>query len=254
MRISGGGDYLNLEDQVATGFMHTDVWPNFADSIRDIFENGLPTTDDISLEIDRKFLRSLAKQQAETEARSGIRCGDSSSRAHQLSEMFPLFEEIQSIAPSLGDIDSNSILNCAAWQLTAKDRCTMPFEKFETKNPILFIGNTYDPGTPLASARNASAAFPGSALLTLDGYGHCSTSQPSLCVGKAVKAYFKDGTLPEEGAVCQPSVSPFRNNTEMNLLTAEMYLFADNTTDDDAALLAAWTHVGREMGGALGLF
>ena len=55
--------------------------------------------------------------------------------------------------------------------MSAKERYTGGFSDIKTKNPLLFVGNTYDPLTPFVSAQNASAAFEGSVVLQHDGYG-----------------------------------------------------------------------------------
>lgn len=43
-----------------------------------------------------------------------------------------------------------------------------------TGHPVLFINNLHDNVTPLQSARNNSAHFPGSVILTQNSYGVCS--------------------------------------------------------------------------------
>ena len=59
---------------------------------------------------------------------------------------------------------------CAQWQFVGKDRYEGDF-RVKTKKPILFIGNTYDPVTPLASAKAMSEKFEGSVVLERGGYG-----------------------------------------------------------------------------------
>ncbi|KAJ8697538.1 hypothetical protein PTI98_004331 [Pleurotus ostreatus] len=44
--------------------------------------------------------------------------------------------------------------------------------------------------------------FPGSVVLAQDSPGHCSIAAPSVCTSKFVRAYFMNGTLPDEGVVC----------------------------------------------------
>lgn len=76
---------------------------------------------------------------------------------------------------------------------------------------MLFIGNTSDPITPLASARRAADLLPGSRLLVHDAYGHTSIAggSTSTCTLAALRAYLVEQRLPAEGTVCQPDSVPF---------------------------------------------
>ncbi|KAF2165669.1 hypothetical protein M409DRAFT_23959 [Zasmidium cellare ATCC 36951] len=75
-----------------------------------------------------------------------------------------------------------------------------------TRNPVLFIGNSVDPTTPLVSAWNVSAGFRGSVVLRQDGVGHTSLAQASVCTSNAIAAYFNHGSLPAPGTVCPVDV------------------------------------------------
>ncbi|KAJ6531058.1 Alpha/Beta hydrolase protein [Mycena capillaripes] len=74
------------------------------------------------------------------------------------------------------------------------------------KHPIVFVSNTHDPVTPISSGRRMVELFGNhnARLLENNAYGHCSVSQPSLCIAKAIREYMIDGTLPAEATVCQP--------------------------------------------------
>lgn len=136
-----------------------------------------------------------------------IRCSDFGLRASNISDLVPLIEKQSAVSAFTEPLYSVSWL-CATWRMHAKERYTGDFV-VKTRNPIMLIGNTYDPVTPLRSARNVSEAFEGSVVLQQDSYGHCSYTQPSVCTAKAVRRYFVEGVLPEEGTVCESDVKPF---------------------------------------------
>lgn len=82
-----------------------------------------------------------------------------------------------------------------------------------TNNPVLAIGNTYDPATPLKGAQHLTQLFPNSGLVTLDGYGHQSYVDPSACAIKALGDYLLNpGTRLEPGLICKPDHDPFSDS------------------------------------------
>ncbi|EKM51092.1 uncharacterized protein PHACADRAFT_212992 [Phanerochaete carnosa HHB-10118-sp] len=91
---------------------------------------------------------------------------------------------------------------CAGWSIRGKDHLNGSFET-NTSFPLLLIGNTFDPATPIENAHNMSAGFVGSVVLQQNSTGHTSQSGLSTCTGLAVNAYFNNGTLPHSGTVCQ---------------------------------------------------
>lgn len=103
-------------------------------------------------------------------------------------------------------------LGCLGYAVQPAWRPSLAFEKQEwenTSHPLLIIGNSHDPVTPLANARRVSTLFPGSVVLRQDSEGHVSQSNPSLCTARTVREYFQSGTLPQEGSVCRPELKPF---------------------------------------------
>ncbi len=62
-----------------------------------------------------------------------------------------------------------------------------------TTAPILVIGTTYDPATPLAWARALSRQLPTSSLLTFVGDGHTAYLSGSQCVDDAVNRFLLTG-------------------------------------------------------------
>lgn len=79
----------------------------------------------------------------------GVLCSDQGNRWYNktLDDFRPLLAELerQSI---LGDIWARGFLGCNGWSIKATEIFTGPFVG-NTETPILFVGNTYDPATPL---------------------------------------------------------------------------------------------------------
>ncbi|KAK0663367.1 Carboxylesterase B [Lasiodiplodia hormozganensis] len=138
------------------------------------------------------------------DARDAIWCADKTIRANSLEEMRPTIEDrLYPTSRAVGDTWAFFALTCPQWRMEAKERYLGDYN-VRTRHPMLVIGNTFDPVTPLVSARNASETFEGSVLLHYNSHGHGSLKQPSRCQKKAVQAYFADGTLPEPGTICEP--------------------------------------------------
>lgn len=80
----------------------------------------------------------------------------------------------------------------------------VPRRHVQTAHPMLIVSTTYDPVCPLASAKVARDIFHDSRLVEINGYGHCSMAAPSSCLGRHVRAYLQDGTLPGYHTMCEP--------------------------------------------------
>ncbi|KAI0786975.1 TAP-like protein-domain-containing protein [Abortiporus biennis] len=91
-----------------------------------------------------------------------------------------------------------------------------PVERFEgpwnqtLASPILLISNTADPITSIADGKKVTETLGASARhLIQNSPGHRSIALPSLCTTRSIRAYFRDGTLPPQGTVCEVDISPF---------------------------------------------
>jgi pimeloyl-ACP methyl ester carboxylesterase len=97
---------------------------------------------------------------------------------------------------------------CASWQVPSAQRYAGPWTA-TTENPILIIGNKYDPRTKYANSVQASRRLGNAVLLTLQGYGHTSEADSSSCIDDAVTKYLVTKTTPPLGTICQPNHAPF---------------------------------------------
>jgi pimeloyl-ACP methyl ester carboxylesterase len=70
--------------------------------------------------------------------------------------------------------------------------------------PVLVVGNTGDPITPLIGARHLAAVFPVATLLTWAAWGHTwlLSGSDDTCMSRAVTTYLTGGGLPPAGTVC----------------------------------------------------
>lgn len=83
----------------------------------------------------------------------------------------------------------------------------------KTSSPILFVGNTYDPVTPLRHAKKMSKYFAGAGVLQQNSAGHGVMAAASKCTGRVLREYIQSGNLPAEGTVCEVEEIPFKTNT-----------------------------------------
>jgi pimeloyl-ACP methyl ester carboxylesterase len=110
-----------------------------------------------------------------------------------------------------------SLPMCVGLSLTPPESQQFPgfdLDGVETNFPILFTNTLADPITPISSAEAMSALFPGSVVLAQNSTGHSVTSSTSQCSIKVMQEYLSEGTMPEEGTVCQPDVLPFMDGEE----------------------------------------
>ena len=97
---------------------------------------------------------------------------------------------------------------CAVWPGVAEDRYVGPWSSV-TANPVLIVGNFFDPATRYEGAVTVAGLLPNSRLLSYAGWGHTVVGGVSSCIDSAALAYLLALVLPAEGTVCQPEFTPF---------------------------------------------
>ena len=68
--------------------------------------------------------------------------------------------------------------------------------------PIVVIGTTRDPATPLRWAKALAGELDSGVLVTRDGDGHTAYSQGNQCINDTVENYLVKGTVPRNGLAC----------------------------------------------------
>ena len=190
----GGEERVIYQDLVVnTQFaMYDSVsWPDLAQVLADIEAQVSP----------RQLGRSLAALQAATglgrdtpryrnfaEGQPGVLCADSinptsydawSKQGAIADERFGYFGRWWTWLSSV----------CSQWPGADQDRYLGPFDA-TTSEPLLVIGNLYDPATSYQGAQIVHRLMPTSSLLTLRGWGHTSLFL-SGCVDRIAVRYLK---------------------------------------------------------------
>jgi pimeloyl-ACP methyl ester carboxylesterase len=126
-------------------------------------------------------------------------CDDSSTRRAAL-DYLPQQAATNESYPRFGGANFGiGMTACAQWP--AAERVLL--RNTTTANPIVLIGNDYDPATPMSWSRNMSAALrPKARLVRYQGGGHTIYGSGSACIDGAVNAYFRDLVTPERGLTC----------------------------------------------------
>ncbi len=97
---------------------------------------------------------------------------------------------------------------CASGWPISPGRYAGPWDAV-TEHPLLLIGMRYDPNTGYAGAVRTQALLGNAVLLTHDGYGHISVSDPSTCVSEIRTRYLIDIELPAPETICASDRQPF---------------------------------------------
>jgi len=96
---------------------------------------------------------------------------------------------------------------CAEWPFTDTARYMGPFTA-HTANPVLVVGNLFDPATRYQGAQTVAGLLPNSRLLTVHGWGHTSI-QLSHCADQISASYLLTVSIPAPGTVCEQDHVPF---------------------------------------------
>jgi pimeloyl-ACP methyl ester carboxylesterase len=194
--------YGDLLQTTFTPMRDPNSWPQYAADL-DAAANGDAST----LETAARAARTPnAFAKATTSA--AIQCADAPAK-QPLSAWPQVIKRITHVGTLWGPVLGWWLwAPCAANWPTSSDAYRGPWNA-KTPNPLLLIGNVYDPATPYYGAQGAEKALGNAVLLTVAGYGHPSYQLPSQCTDNARVRYLVDLVAPPKGTVCRDDQAPF---------------------------------------------
>jgi pimeloyl-ACP methyl ester carboxylesterase len=141
------------------------------------------------------------------DANAAITCGDTDNPRdpYRYGEVGRALDA--TTAPYVGSRWAYAGLVCAPWTGRSTERHTGPWDSW-TRNPVLLIGNRYDPATPYRNAVAVADLLPNSTLLTVDGVGHWAV-RGSSCAASLMAQYLLTGATPPAGTVCTQDRAAF---------------------------------------------
>ncbi|UPK74882.1 alpha/beta hydrolase [Nocardioidaceae bacterium SCSIO 66511] len=136
-----------------------------------------------------------------SDAFSGVACSDTANPKRP-NAWIRASKRDDYTMPWFGRLWTWSSSLCAGWPGSSADAFHGPW-RVKTSTPVLIIGNSHDPATPISGARAANRVLAKSRLLMLDTWGHGAIGQ-SRCVTDKMADYLLGQNLPEAGTVCKP--------------------------------------------------
>ena len=115
----------------------------------------------------------------------------------QVAAQVPAFEKV---APTFGRAFAYGLSSCAG--STARSTAVVPHNAAKGAAPLLVIGTTRDPATPLRWAVALADQLSSAVLVTRDGDGHTGYHADNPCVDRTVEDYLVDGTIPAGDVDC----------------------------------------------------
>lgn len=133
------------------------------------------------------------------EANLAVICDDASDRP-TLAEVTASLPEFTAASPTFGPALGWSQLSCAGFPVVSDVDWTQV--RGEGAPPILVIGTTRDPATPLSGAVSLADQLESGVLVIRDGDGHTGYFAGNTCVDRAVEDYLLKGSIPRDGLTC----------------------------------------------------
>jgi len=137
----------------------------------------------------------------------GVNCADKKFSITQ-DQLPAIAAKWEQESPTFGRYQAFSdAAACPVWPVKNPDAYRGPW-RVATQNPVLVVGNYYDPATRYAFAKRMAAELGNARLISVDAFGHCILGD-SAGADKVTADYLVDLKVPAEGQVFEPNVQPF---------------------------------------------
>ncbi|MFJ4190892.1 alpha/beta hydrolase [Kitasatospora sp. NPDC089509] len=134
-------------------------------------------------------------------ANRAISCVDARQRYsdQDVEQQLPQFRDA---SPVFGAFTAWGLTGCTGWPVPGKT--DHPDVSAPGAAPILVVGTTGDPATPVEGARTMAQQLGAGVgvTVTLNGEGHGGYNTGNPCLKRTVDAYLLDGTVPADGTTC----------------------------------------------------
>lgn len=170
-------DYTMIKALVFQGLYDPTSWPGIANILYATMTKNMTFLAEKSADF------SSASPGYKPDPKQGIKCGDKGITESEAENVFDVIKTRHEMSKIDGDGDDRPLMECARWKIKAKERYEGDF-KADTKNPALLIANSFDPVTPLVSAKNMSHSLKDSVVLEHKAYGVSDRTVPEFSLYK----------------------------------------------------------------------
>jgi len=173
---------------VASALYGKDSWQYLSDALDD------------ALEGDGTALMFMGDSFSSDEVSPAIRCLDNDERGTvaDVKAAMPRFAKASRV---FGESGAWGAMGCAGWPI--KSTHQFPDIDAAGADPILVIGTTRDPATPIEWSEALAEQLGSGVLVTRDGDGHTAYDSGNDCIDDLVDAFLVEGTVPENGRTCK---------------------------------------------------
>jgi pimeloyl-ACP methyl ester carboxylesterase len=173
-------------------------WPQLTDAMRSAMQDGNGTG---LLKLADLYLSRGPSSYTDNsmEVLYAVNCLDHNDSIPS-SQVPSHFAEFEKASPTFGRAFAFGLSTCSTWPIKTGHATHALHAKGAP--PILVIGTTRDPATPLEWAKSLAKELDSGVLIVRDGDGHTGFNMGNSCVDDAVEDYFTKGKAPKDGLRC----------------------------------------------------